>query len=191
MSKYIYPKRIRSVLRGENPKVQVGYINPNIRTLHQIGDVWEDENGEWEQKNGYKVKVPKIDANIPLFCPKCKNVLGKASKDMHVYWKFGFCLSCLIERDAKMITEGTFQQYEKQYIRSKQRGFYSEAKAEIGNYLEEMKKGYIEFVNEKGEFEKWTVDEKIKEFWENELKFVDSELEKIEKEEKQELGEKS
>ena len=31
--------------------------------------------------------------------------MGKKSKDVEVYYKFGFCLECLIERDAKMVRD--------------------------------------------------------------------------------------
>jgi len=180
MGKYFYPKKIKSTLKGENTKVQVGYSKGS--ESHKEGDIWTDSNGkQWEYKNGYIQSIPKLqEARIPLFCPKCSNIMGKSSKDSEVYYKFGFCLNCLLERDIKMIQDGSFIGYEKKYIKDKQIGFYRESKEEIKNYLAELdEKDFIEFVNSDGKMEKWTSGP-LKEFLVKELKFIEDKLLELE-----------
>jgi len=178
---YIYPKRIRSILRGENPKIQFGYEHKKNVNSRKIGERWIDNDGnQWEQKDGYISKIPKVDIRMPLFCPKCNGIMGKSAKDEEVYWKFGFCLKCLIKRDIEMVKNGTFNQYEQQYIKSKKIGYYKDIKNEITEYLAQLEKGYIGFVNEKGETEKWSNIDEVKNFWLNELNNINNELIKLE-----------
>lgn len=185
MGNQFYPKKIRSILRGENPKVQIGYTGKAESAIRKEGDTWIDKEGkQWEVKNGIIQSIPKFqDIRVPLFCPKCNNIMGKRSKDVQVYYMFGFCLNCLIERDVKMKEEGTFKDYEEKYIKSKQLGFYKDAKIEIEEYLKNLENDdSIKFLNEDGTYEKWTGEEKnkMKEFWEKELDEVNKKLEDLE-----------
>lgn len=181
---YIYPGKIRSLLRGESSKVVSGYT-PSGSTERKVGDRWVDVNDvEWEQRNGYAIKVTKLDdARIPLFCPKCKRVMRKR-KDVDIYLKFGFCLDCLAERDTKMMIKGTFWDYEKQYVLDKKINFLNEAKQDVEEYLKNLS-DEITFANEDGTLEKWNIDSKeAKKFLEKELKEINKELEKLELERK-------
>ena len=176
----IYPKRIREILSGGTPKVQVGYMPEKVE--RKEGEQWEDEGGkEWEKKNGIIQSIPKLqDARVPLFCPSCGSIMGKRSKDIDVFYKFGFCLECLLKRDIQMVRNGTFGEYEKKYMKSKQVGFFSDAKLEIEDYLKSFEKGYIEFPNENGKMERWTGDmDKLKKFWERELEFINKKLKEL------------
>lgn len=181
----IYPKRIQSILDGGVPKVQTGYTPKKERITRKEGEHWVDKDGkEWEFKNGIAQSVPRFkDVRVPLFCPKCNKVMGKSSKDTQVYYQFGFCLNCLIERDAKMIEDGTYLEYERKYIKSKKIGFFRDAKVEIEEYLRQINKG-LEFVNEDGSFDKWSPEDtkKLKEFWQKELDFVNEQIEKLKEE---------
>jgi len=178
----IRPKLIQKLIHGESePKISLGYDKKNIRRFE--GECWTDDKGkEWEFKNGTIRSIPIFqDIRIPMFCPKCNSIMGKRSKDADVYYKFGFCLDCLINRDSKMMRDGTFGEYEKKYIKSKQIGFYSEAKIELEEYLKTMKKGYIEYPTTDGKLERWEGDDlrKMKEFWETELELINKELDKL------------
>ena len=179
---HIYPKKIQETLHGvADKKIQVGYDKKEIRRVE--GEKWVDEWGkEWEMKDGIVRSIPKFsDVRVPLFCPKCVNVMGKRSKDVEVYYKFGFCLDCLLNRDAEMKRDGTFEEYEKKYINSKKTGFYTDSKLEIESYLAQMReKGCLEYVTADGQVKKMEVDiNTLIEFWEKELDEVNKELEKI------------
>jgi len=178
----IKPKEIQKRIHGvHEDKIQVGYTKAEIR--RKEGERWTDDDGkEWEVKNGIVMSIPKFqDVRVPLFCPKCKTVMGKRSKDVEVYYKFGFCLNCLIERDAQMMLDGTMDKYAKKYVRSKKRGYYEEMKTAITEYLKALEgKNHLEFVNEDGKIEKWEGDlDKLRDFWEKELESINEELEKI------------
>lgn len=182
--RYIKPKEIQKRIHGvHDDKVQVGYTKKS--EYHKEGDTWIDENGKrWEKRDGIVRSIPKFsDIRVPLFCPKCGSVMGKRSKDTQVYYMFGFCLNCLIERDVKMKEEGTFKDYEEKYVRSKQLGFYKDAKIEIEEYLKKLEDDdSIKFLNEDGTYEKWSGEEKnkMRKFWEKELEEVNKKLKELE-----------
>jgi len=184
---YIYPKEIQKRIHGiEDKKVQLGYNKPDER--RENGEKWTDKDGKmWEKKDGIIQSIPKFqDVRIPLFCPKCNSIMGKRSKDTDVFYKFGFCLDCLLERDIEMQKNGKWEQYQKTYIKDKKLGFYKDSKLELEEYLKSFEKGYIEYVNKDGHMEKWVGADfdKMKEFWSKELKFIDEQLELLEKEKK-------
>jgi hypothetical protein len=177
----IYPKRIQEVLHGEGKTIRVGYGKKEIRRTE--GETWVDEWGkEWEMKDGIVRSIPKFtDIRVPLFCPKCNGIMGKRSKDVDVYYKFGFCLNCLIDRDAQMQKDGTFLEYQKKYVGSKKKGFYEDAKLEINSYLTQLReKGYLEYVTADGQTKKMEVNiNDLIKFWEKELEEVEKELKKL------------
>ena len=184
--KYIKPKEIQKRIHGvEDQKIQVGYKKKEIRRVE--GETWTDDDGkEWEMKNGISQSIPKFqDVRVPLFCPECKGIMGKSSKDTEVFYKFGFCLNCLLDRDIEMQRQGTFKSYAEKYQMSKQKGFYEESQLEVTEYLEKLDNGVLEFPTEDGKMEKWTGDhKKIRDFWQKELEFINEQLDKIyEKEE--------
>lgn len=179
---HIYPKKIQETLHGvADKKIQVGYKKKEIR--REEGEKWEDEYGkEWEMKNGIIQSIPKFtDIRVPLFCPKCSAVMGKSSKDNDIFYKFGFCLKCLLDRDAEMQMDGTFIGYQEKYMNDKKQGFYTDSKLEIESYIKQMKeKGCLEYVTATGETKKMDVDvNTLIEFWEKELDEVNKQLEKI------------
>jgi hypothetical protein len=178
----IYPKKIQETIHGEaDKKIQLGYDKVEIR--REEGEKWTDEYGkEWEMKDGITRSIPKLsDIRVPLFCPKCGSIMGKRSKDTDVFYKFGFCLDCLLDRDFQMKKDGTFDEYEKNYIESKKKGFYEDAKNEIESYLTQMReKGCLEYVTSDGQVKKMDVNiNDLIEFWEKELNEVNKELEKV------------
>jgi hypothetical protein len=180
---HIFPKKIQETIHnvGEK-KIQVGYEKAEIR--REEGEKWEDEYGkEWEMKNGIVQSIPKFtDVRVPLFCPKCSGIMGKRSKDTEVYYKFGFCLQCLLDRDAEMEKEGTFIGYQEKYMNNKKEGFLKETKVEIENYIKELnEKDHLEYVDGEGKIKKMEVNiNDLRDFWKKELEEVNKELEKVE-----------
>ena len=178
----IYPKRIQETIHGvQDENVQIGYAPKKIQ--RKEGEVWKDKNGkQWEMKDGIVQSIPKFqDVRVPLFCPKCNKVMGRHQKDVEVYYKFNFCFDCLIERDIEMVREGTMPEYAKNYVKSKQLGYFNEMKESIEEYLDSIEgKDHLEFLNEDGKFENWTGDlSKVRDFWIKELESVNKEIEKV------------
>ena len=177
----IYPKKIQEAIHGvSDKKIQLGYTKTEVCRVN--GEKWKEDGKEWEMKDGIVQSIPRLsDVRVPLFCPKCGSVMGKRSKDVDVFYKFGFCLKCLLDRDAQMEKDGTFIGYQENYINSKKKGFYGDAKLEIEGYLKQLaEKDHLEYVDGEGQIKKMDVNIKnLIEFWEKELEEVNKELEKI------------
>ena len=171
---YIYPKKIKSILQGNSPILQVGWEGTKEKKEGNI--IIDNQGREWEIKNGYRIRVTKLDgARIPLFCPKCDRLM-KTENDTNIFIKFGFCFNCLVERDTKMMANGTFWDYEKKYLKKKKNDFLAEAKQEIEEYLENLS-DEINYIDVDGSIEKWRGDStKLREFLEKELKEINKEL---------------
>ena len=185
---YIYPHRIQSILRGENTRIQIGWEGTKER---KEGEIIVDSQGrEWEIKNGYRIRVTKLDdARIPLFCPKCKKIMKK-SLDPNIFIKFGFCLDCLTDRDTKMMIDGTFWEYEKEYQEKKRFHFLKDAKREIEEYLKNLS-DEINFVDVDGSTQKWQGDiSELRKFLEKELEKINEQLETLQDVEKCQQTEK-
>ena len=89
-------QKVQDMLDGNyKNKIQSGYIGEK-EVERNIGDKWTDSDGiEWEQKNGYRMKVSKLP-NVGIFkgtCKTCdKGILKPWDKD--VYKADGRCYHC-------------------------------------------------------------------------------------------------
>ena len=89
-------QKVQDMLDGNyKNKIQSGYIGEK-EVERNIGDKWTDSDGiEWEQKNGYRMKVSKLQ-NVGIFkgtCKTCdKGILKPWDKD--VYKADGRCYHC-------------------------------------------------------------------------------------------------
>ena len=88
-------QRVQDMLDGSyKNKIQSGYT-PDIKPARKVGDKWTDSDGvEWEQKNGYRMKVNKLPSmGIADNCLECKTYIIKAwDKDTFRY--NGRCYHC-------------------------------------------------------------------------------------------------
>lgn len=81
-------QKVQDMLDGNyKNKVQVGYGDQEVER-HEIGDTWTDSDGiEWEQKNGYRVRINNKMANVGIFkghCKTCnKGILKPWDRDTH------------------------------------------------------------------------------------------------------------
>ena len=81
-------QKVQDMLDGNyQTKIQVGYGDQEIER-HEIGDIWTDSDGiEWEQKNGYRVRINNKMANVGIFkahCKTCnKGILKPWDRDTH------------------------------------------------------------------------------------------------------------
>jgi len=88
-------QKVQDMLDGNNQgKIQSGYMPDNIS--HEIGDIWTDSDGvRWEQKNGYKSKLTKV--NVGMFSKQCKDCnrnCSKESKHLDTWKRFDRCFYC-------------------------------------------------------------------------------------------------
>ena len=104
MSKNI--QKVQDMLDGNyKNKIQSGYIGEK-EVDRKIGDIWTDSDGvEWEQKNGYRMKVSKL-ANAGIFKGHCKDCNAGILKpwDVDTFKGDGRCYYCQIDYEAKLKT---------------------------------------------------------------------------------------
>ena len=89
--------KVQSYLDGTHQgKIQSGYTPTEEQ--HEIGDKWFDSEGvQWEQKNGYRSKVSKV--NVGMFSKQCKDCDKPCTKsfDVDTYDRMDRCYNCQVQ----------------------------------------------------------------------------------------------
>ena len=71
--------------------------------------MWEENGRTWTIKDGITENITKLDkfkkVTVPLFCPKCKNVMDK-QLDADYYKSYGECLDCRSKFVTKLRIQG-------------------------------------------------------------------------------------
>lgn len=180
---------VRKLLSGEHEsqnKVQVGFVadKKEDNQTREIGDRWFDSDGnEWEQKNGYKIKLGKVwqqelheYLNSFPNCPKETCTCGIPKRlDQKMKKIHGMCFDCVVKMEHKIRLEGKWEEYEKTKLKENAMAWLSEAERDKNLIVEELSR--LEFANEFGDVEKW--DTKINK--EDLLSKIESEFEEFKK----------
>jgi hypothetical protein len=183
---YIYPKRIRQAMAGENPTLTI-YMNTDgvNHETHSVGDTWTDANGKihiqhdgWVETKGTNSDIFE-SVRVPMFCPECKGPMN-AKIDEKFYWLRNKCHKCVASDETKMKLDGTYKKYEDLIVLRNKLAFFGDAKIELEEYYNSLKPKQ-EYVNHDGSIEYWTDPdfEKTKSFILNEIKEVDEVLKKL------------
>lgn len=182
--------RIRNILEGNytsKTKVQSGYKKEKI--LHTEGDVWDENGKTWTIKNGIKQTISKLDyirkyMMMPLLCPQCGCRMKKRLDKK--FWSLKRkCFDCTIEEDTQRMIDGTFNQYEKEYISKNIKSWLHDIEAAIGDYVNLKPTNYV---TEDGQIEDWVgghdkeelsniLNKQIEDFKEKAKDFINSETE--------------
>lgn len=168
-NKYIHPTRkkvIDTVFgREDNTQKTFGYEAEESKK-REIGEIWTDSEGiTWEQKEGYKSTVSKLD-NVRQYLSslkECKGtdcqtkILSKIDKKLII--KTGLCIDCLQKFETQLKLDGTYGFYEDYKMTRNKLAYAKELKQRYESALDGVK-DQIEFVNEHGEIEtwKWEID---------------------------------
>lgn len=158
---------VEKLIRGEHEsqtKVQVSVPERQEYEIHNVGDKWTDADGnEWEQKNGYTIKLGKpwqqeLHSYLKKFpnCPKetCKCEFPKRL-DEKMQMIHGMCFDCVIDMEHKIKLEGRWDEYETGKIKSNAYAWLKEAESDKNVIADELSKA--EFTNDFGDLEKWDV----------------------------------
>lgn len=191
---------VKKLLHGEHEsqnRVQVGYSGEKSEDteIRKVGDKWFDSDGnEWEQKNGYKVKLGKVwqqelHEYLTTFnnCPKetCTCSMPKRL-DEKMRRIHGMCFDCVIDMEHKIRLEGKWDEYEKQKVKQNAIAWLTEAERDKNLIAEELSK--LDFANSFGDAEKWDVpvtkeemlekiEKEFEEFRKNFIEKLEQELE--------------
>jgi hypothetical protein len=158
---------VKKLLAGEHDsqnKVQVGYGGEKSEDneIRQVGDKWFDADGnEWEQKNGYKVKLGKewqqeLHQYLNTF-PNCQKEtctcgfpkrLDEKMRRIH-----GMCFDCVIDMEHKIRLEGKWDEYEKRKVKENAIAWLQEAEKDKNLIADELSR--LEFSNDFGDIETW------------------------------------
>jgi hypothetical protein len=186
---------VKQLLKGEHvsqTSIQTGYTGePEEKITRQIGDRWKDEDGnEWEQKEGYKIKLGKdwqqeLHNYLHTFqnCPKevCTCTIPK-NVDEKMKAIHGMCLDCVTEMEHKIRIEGKWDEYERGKMKQNAMAWLAEAERDKNLIAEELSK--TQFVNSFGDVEKWdtgkTKEELLQKIEDEFQKFREDFIQKLE-----------
>jgi hypothetical protein len=191
---------VKKLLAGEHDnqnRIQVGYAGEKLEDteIRKVGDKWFDSDGnEWEQKNGYTVKLGKewqqeLHSYLKSF-PNCRKETCTCNMSKRLDEKMrrihGMCFDCVIDMEHTIRLEGKWDEYERQKLKENALAWLTEAENDKNSIAEELSK--VDFANEFGDSEKWNVpihkegllekiESEFKEFKENFIEKLDKDLE--------------
>lgn len=161
MSKLKNIKAVSEMIEGNHKtqtKKTISFDNKEV-VRRRIGEKWIDGNGqEWEQKNGYKVKVGKFsklrqELNSFPNCSKETCICIEPSRaDLKMKAYHGMCLDCVVDMEHNLKLTGDFEQYEKKKLLNNAESWLKQAEIE-----KEVLKVSLSarFINEDGSIEEW------------------------------------
>ena len=190
-------KAIKQMLDGSHKsqtKIQVGGPIDKTKVNRKVGERWTETDPisgitkEWEQKDGYRIKVGKFQEVRDYLnsFPNCPNETctctqpGQADKKMKIV--HGMCLDCVIDMEHKLKIAGTYEKYKKEKIVNNVKAFFKQTDKEV-EIIKESLKSKVQFVNYDGSLDGWDAQDKDKI-----LKKVDVDYIKLKKEYFKEFG---
>lgn len=158
---------VKKLLAGEHEtqqKVNVGYEAENKleKITRNVGDKWFDSDGnEWEQKEGYRVKLGKqwqqeLHQYLNSF-PNCQKETCTCTMpkklDQKMKMIHGMCFDCTISFEHNLRLQGKWEEYERQKIKENAMSWLKDAEKDKNVIVDELSR--LEFTNDFGEIEKW------------------------------------
>lgn len=160
------------VFRGEDPSRAFGYEKSNPHIKREIGEKWEDEYHQYEQKEGFVLKTGKNHEafqSIREFLrekEECSNKECSKEKygpnDKLLIKQSGFCIDCNIEMDSEATKLGVFEDYKNFRLFKRAIAQATEARKQIEDGIRELKPHY-EQVLEDGRIEIWHLPKPVDE----------------------------
>jgi len=150
-------ERIRNLVKGkygDKTRSSVGFTKKT--EFHKEGDIWESDGRFWTIKDGIKQNVTKLDKAkkayaLPLFCPKCSQVMKKKF-DKQFYNVHKMCFDCVIDKENELKKNGKWEEYEKGIINDEIDNRIKDYKLWVEEKLNQSNEGYV---TEAGDIEKW------------------------------------
>jgi hypothetical protein len=176
--KYMHPTRRKLVDMIHNGSydapisVSMSDIKPVSKYDRKVGERWTDADGqEWEQRNGYKIKVNKLtemmskvrdDIRKSNLCKSAECDKGEryGPTDKRLIKKIGYCSNCIARLEHQIRLDGLYKEYEQFRIMTNMLKEGHRLVETLKQALDESKQEY-EFVNADGKTVKWTVDRPI------------------------------
>ena len=178
--KYMHPTRrklVDMVLSGGeyDKNAQISFSTSDKEEIkREVGEKWTDEHGnEWEQlSGGTKIKTSRLTDTMKDIRKwlneqkECKNKSCNKPKfgptDKKLIKKTGFCSDCLADKEAQIRYDGLFTEYANYRVSQNKIAYAKDVLEKLNDALVNVK-NKIEYVNEDGTTESWTIDRDINE----------------------------
>lgn len=176
--KYMHPTRrklVDMVLYGKeyDTGARFGYDSGESSKKREIGEVWTDGDGvTWEQRSYGRVQQSALTdtmAEVRNWLQKqkeCKNESCEKTKfgytDKQLIKKTGYCVDCLVDREAVIKTDGLWIEYSQYRMSQNMISHGNEVLLQLDQALRDVKAEY-EIVNEDGSIEKWKMEKSVDE----------------------------
>ena len=159
------------VVTGEYAKdTTVGWTKDSV--TRKLGDVWEDNDHKYEQKEGYILKTSKnsdayqeirdyVKETTSCKNPDCKRVKMN-DVDKKLIKRTSYCVDCLVEREHKIRVAGLWVDYQNHQMWTRTIVNGKIRLDQLRQALVELKQTY-EYPNEDGSMEKWTMPNSVDE----------------------------
>ena len=175
--KYMHPTRrklVDMVLYGKeyDTDARIGYEGEASKK-REIGEVWTDADGvTWEQQSWGRLQQSALTdtmAEVRNWLQKqkeCKNESCVKTKfgytDKQLIKKTGYCVDCLVDREAVIKTDGLWIEYSQYRMAQNMISHGNEVLLQLHQALRDAKDEY-EIVNEDGSIEKWKMEKSVDE----------------------------
>ena len=175
-------KKILDVMHGrESGNATVGW--DKVKEKKEVGDRWFDANGkEWEQHEGFKSAVTQYDEAREYLdtlntckSKECKTFNPKGA-NLRFIKQSGYCINCLVEREAKLRLAGIYDNYEYWKMNLKALGILKDDLASFEQARRDVET-VPGIVNEDGTIEKWNLPSNIEQIKAD----MDTDIENIKK----------
>ena len=150
-------KRLRNLMTGKHTNKSGQSVGYNKKqSFYKEGDIWEEDGRKWTIKDGIKQNVTKLDsakksAVVPLFCPKCKEVMNKGMHPSY-YQAVNQCFSCFKKFETQLKATGLWEEWEKKTINGNIDSFIVWYKDWV---MDSLNISNNSFVTEQGDVETW------------------------------------
>ena len=139
----------------------------------EVGEKWTDENGKsWEQTEGGRIETSELSdtmQEVRAYLDKlntCKSDNCKTIKvgrvDKKLISKTGYCLHCLVLREAEIKYDGLWEAYEDYKIFSNMIAHGNDIVSQFKQAYRDAKQTY-EVVQEDGKIETWSMERDVEE----------------------------
>lgn len=171
---YMHPTRRKLVdfaLRGDQyGDTTVGYEKKSEH--RNVGDTWEDDGYIKTQRDGWvetssknsdaftdarKYLEEKSKCSKGSECVKAKNKEKIGYGDKQLIRKTGYCSACLATLEFEIKKDGLFDEYQEYRNRKNELAYFIVAADQIKQGLDSFS-GELQFVNEDGSIDKWSLD---------------------------------
>lgn len=177
--KYMHPTRrklVDMVLSGGeyDKNTTIGFTPQKQEIKREVGEKWTDEFGnEWEQlSGGTKIKTSRLTDTMKDIRKwlneqkECKNKSCEKKKfgptDKKLIKKTGFCSDCLADKEAQIRYDGLFTEYANYRVSQNKISYAKDVLEKLNDALKNVK-NKMEYINEDGTMETWTIDRDIDE----------------------------